>query len=155
MTNKHYFARHIIIIIDLNIPLSLFLRWSPLCWRVSHAWKTGEARQLSLNRAEGYNPTLIVMYLNNSQPKSSLLNMHAFIYEHYLFYLLCICTKTNKQIAPQKANTTVVSTIVYVFCVNLKRQNKKSLLFFLQNKEETLPNKGASWNNFNRLFIAC
>ena len=56
--------------------------------------------------------------------------MHAFIYEHYLFYLLCICTKTNKQIAPQKANTTVVSTIVYVFCVNLKRQNKKSLFFF-------------------------
>ena len=56
--------------------------------------------------------------------------MHAFIYEHYLFYLLCICTKTNKQIAPQKAITTVVSAIVYVFCVNLKRQNKKSLLFF-------------------------
>ena len=130
------FAKHIIIIINLNIPLSLFLRWSPLCWRVSHAWKTGEARQLSLNRAEGYNSTLIVMYLNNSQPKSSLLNMHAFIYEHYLFYLLCICTKTNKQIAPQKANTTVVSTIVYVFCVNLKRQNQKSLLLFYKTRRK-------------------
>ena len=81
-----------------------------------------------------YNVT-IVMYLNNSQPKSSLLNMHAFIYEHYLFYLLCICTKTNKQIAPQNANTTVVSAIVYVFCVNLKRQNQKSLLFFTKQGE--------------------
>ena len=80
--------------------------------------------------------------------------MHAFIYEHYLFYLLCICTKTNKQIAPQKANMTVVSAIVYVFCVNLKRQNQKSL-FFLQNKEETLPNNGTGRNNFNNLSIAC
>ena len=116
--------------------------------RGGEAAVTQQRRGIQLNpncyvSEQCYNVT-IVMYLNNSQPKSSLLNMHAFIYEHYLFYLLCICTKTNKQIAPQKANTTVVSTIVYVFCVNLKRQNKKSLLFFLQNKEETLPNKGAS-----------
>ena len=95
---------------------------------------TQQSRGIQLNpncyvSEQCYN-VAIVMYLNSSQPKSSLLNMHAFIYEHYLFYLLCICTKTNKQIAPQKANTTVVSTIVYVFCVNLKRQNKKSLLFF-------------------------